>query len=229
MRTLVILNQKGGSGKTTLATNLAAAAIHNGKQAVIADTDPQQSIYKWFKDRGDVAKLPYVISSYPENLRSYIDTAEAEGADYFIIDTPANASEPALHAARMADLILVPCRPTYYDLTSLERTIAILDLARKPAASVINGANSFGSDSDSAEEALALLGLTDLGIRIGRRVAIERAPLAAQTIFEYEPDGKAAAEYSALFKAIGRHFLQLEQQQRRLENRKEPTRRHVKT
>lgn len=222
MKTIAIISQKGGVGKTTLAINLAAAALNAKLQTVIADTDPQQSAYNWFKDRGDPNALPYVVSSFPDNLPAYRDTAAEAGADYFIIDTAPNSSESTLRIAALADRILVPCTPSYMDLRALERTAAIVKIAAKPASAILTMCPSRGQEIAGAEEALHLLGFSTYTNRIGLRVATKRAHGAHQTIFEYEPSGLAAAEFSALFKSIARDLYRNEQDKRRNSRRKEP-------
>ena len=80
MRTIALISQKGGVGKTTLAINLAAAAQRDGLQAVIADTDPQQSTYEWYRGRKEEHPLPYVAQVFPENIGDVIDETIADGA-----------------------------------------------------------------------------------------------------------------------------------------------------
>lgn len=221
MKTIVIISQKGGVGKTTLAINLAAAALRSGLSSIIADTDPQQSAYNWYKDRTQDQPLPYVLSSYPDNLPGYIEAARQEGADYFFVDTSPNSSEQTLRVARHADLILVPCSPSFMDLRALEPTANIVRLAAKPAQAVLTLCPPRGSEPNGAEEALQLLGFSTIANRIGHRTATRRAHAANMSIFEYEPAGKAAAEFSALFKAIARDFYRDEQLEKKQARKKE--------
>lgn len=226
MKTIVVMSQKGGAGKTTLAINLAAAAIKSGFQAVLADTDPQQSAYNWYKDRAPGLE-PHVISSFPDRLAENQELARQAGADYFIVDTAPNASEYAIRVAKLADLILVPTKPSCFDLVALERTATVLDTVKKPAFAVLNECPTYGSEADDAEEALLQYGLTTLPNRIHNRASIRRHTTPLMTIFEYEPEGKAAVEFSALFKAIALYFIREHQAQRKLTNRKEAVLQHV--
>lgn len=226
MKTIVIMSQKGGAGKTTLAINLAAAAIKSGFQAVLADTDPQQSAYNWYKDRQKGLE-PDVISSFPDRLGDNQDLARHAGADYFIVDTPPNASEYAIRVAKLADLILIPTKPSCFDLIALERTVTVLDTVKVPAFAVLNECPTYGSEADDAEDALLQYGLITLPNRIHNRASIRRHTTPLQTIFEYEPDGKAAVEFSALFKAVALYFLREHQAQRKILTRKERVLIHV--
>jgi chromosome partitioning protein len=226
VKTIVVMSQKGGAGKTTLAINLAAAAIKSGFHAVLADTDPQQSAYNWYKDRQDGLE-PDVISSFPDRLGENQDLARQADVDYFIVDTPPNASEYAIRVAKLADLIIIPTKPSCFDLVALERTVTVLETVKKPAFAVLNECPTYGSEADDAEEALLQYGLTTLPNRIHNRASIRRHTTPLQTIFEYEPEGKAAVEFSALFKAIALYFMREHQAQRKLQPRKEAVQHHV--
>jgi chromosome partitioning protein len=220
------MSQKGGAGKTTLAINLAAAAIRTGFQAVLVDTDPQQSAYNWYKDR-DPSLDPAVISAFPDNLPTIQKIAREEGADFCIVDTPPNASEYVERIAKLADLLLVPTKPSAFDLVSIERTIKVIRDVEKPAYAVLNECPTYGTDGDDAEDALQHYGLTTLANRIHNRAAIRRHTTPRETIFQYEPEGKAAIEFSALFKAIALHFIRERQELRKAEKHKEGAIHHV--
>lgn len=202
MKTIVIISQKGGSGKSTLAINLAGAALLNKRQSLIIDTDSQQSVYNWFKARAHEHALPYVISSYPANVEAHIETARQEGADYVIVDTAPHSSQEALVIAKLADLILVPCKPTYMDLVALEPTTHIVAMAAKPALAVLSMCPHYGADAFSAAKSLAKMGFTVAKQRIGLRAATSRAHTDNHTVFEFEPKGKAAAEFKALYRTV---------------------------
>src|SRR4051812_37959256 len=124
MKTISILSQKGGAGKTTLAINLAGAAEAAGKQSVIIDLDPQASAKAWHDHRGK--ETPVVISAQPAMLSQVLKTAEEHGAAFCIIDTAPHSETAALAAARAADLILIPCRPCYLDLKAISTTIDLV-------------------------------------------------------------------------------------------------------
>ena len=202
MKVISIISQKGGVGKTTLAINLAAAAQHKGGGVIIADTDPQQSTYRWYLGRKDARPLPYVASVFPDALPEFLDKARSNQADYVFIDTSPNSTDESLAIADLSDLIVVPCGPSFIDLRALKRTENILRIAGKPALAVLNLCPSYGTEADQAAKALKTLGLDVCKQRIANRASARRAYALNQSIHEFEPSGKAAQEFAAVFKAI---------------------------
>ena len=114
MYTITLVAQKGGTGKTTLAINLAVAAEAVGHRAVLIDLDPQASAAGW-GDHRTLAR-PVVAPVPATRLDDALGTARAHGADLAIIDTAPHSESSALEAARAADLALIPLRPGILDL-----------------------------------------------------------------------------------------------------------------
>jgi chromosome partitioning protein len=106
MQTIAIISQKGGTGKTTLALNLAVAAEMSGRPAAIIDLDPQASAKEWSKSRE--RETPVVVSAHASQLEEILGAARANGAALTIIDTAPHSERDALAGARAADLILIP-------------------------------------------------------------------------------------------------------------------------
>jgi chromosome partitioning protein len=108
VRTIAIISQKGGAGKTTVGIHLAVAAVHRGLQTALFYLDPQASASSWSDKRNDPS--PSVISAQAARLPGLLAQAKAQSADLVIIDSAPNADAASLAAARAADLILIPCR-----------------------------------------------------------------------------------------------------------------------
>ena len=207
MTTIVILSQKGGAGKTTLAINLAGAAAAAAEQdAVIVDLDPQASAKSWY-DRRD-KENPVVISAQAAALGEVLTTAAKHGADYAIIDTAPHSETAALTAGRAADLILIPCRASYVDLKAIEITVDLVRLARKPAMFVLSCIRPGDKTlPDGAESHLAQYPIPVSPQRITQRAAVVHALTAGQTVSEFEPEGAAAREIGELFRIASTHAV----------------------
>ena len=203
MKTISIISQKGGAGKTTLALNLAGAAETAGLQTVIIDLDPQASAKGWHDYRTRAA--PVVISAHASRLAEVIDTAQKHGAKFCIIDTAPHSETTALAAAKAADLVLIPCRPAVFDLRAISISADLTQIASKPALIVINAAPPRGPLADQAAEAIRAYGIPVAGARITQRVAFVHSLTRGQTVLEYEPSGAATQEIRKLFMYICQH------------------------
>jgi chromosome partitioning protein len=197
MRTVALISQKGGTGKTTLALHLAVAA---GARSAVIDLDPQASASAWRDLRR--AEHPPVVSVQPSRLSQALKAAEEAGASVVVIDTAPHSEASALAAARAADVVLIPCRPALLDLRAISASADIVQLAHKTEATsiVINACPPRGSLPDEAENALKAYGLRIAPIRIGNRTAFVRALVDGLTAQEWEPEGKAASEVEQLYK-----------------------------
>jgi cellulose biosynthesis protein BcsQ len=131
MKTLAFLSQKGGSGKTTLAVHTAVAAHEAGEQVVIIDTDPQQSATVWSEARQ--ADTPVVVTVAVAELVRVLNAARGDGMTLAIIDTAPHAAPDAARIAQVADLIVVPVRPTAFDLAAAQGAVAIIKAAKAHA------------------------------------------------------------------------------------------------
>ena len=118
-RTIAILHQKGGVGKTTLALNLAAEAQSRGLRALVVDTDPQRTTAEWRNLRNEDGTLPNlpIIETSSKLLHRELPQL-TEGYDRVFIDTSAGLNERSNSAVKAADLVLVPSSPSAPDLWS---------------------------------------------------------------------------------------------------------------
>jgi chromosome partitioning protein len=215
MKTVAVIAQKGGPGKSTLAINLAVAAHLEGKQTIIADTDKQQTSNHWYEDRKKTGlTLPYVRQCFPENISEFLKTAQNNGAEMLFIDTAPHSGPDSVGIAELSDLILIPCRPGLKDLRALKMTVDITRLSGKPALAVLNACKTRSPEPDKAERYLAKMGLAASPVRIGDRVAFEYAYINGQGVQEYEPQGKAAEEIQDLYTYMCRHLYTSTQEEK---------------
>jgi chromosome partitioning protein len=202
MKTVALIAQKGGVGKTTVAVNLAVAS---GVRTVLFDLDTQESAVMW-ADRRE-ADLPHVEFLTERRLPEALRAAEEQGFDLAIIDTPPAAGPQALAAAQAADLVLVPCGTSLIDLDAIRRTALLIRSAAVPAFVLFNAVPPGATTLlDDARAIAAREGLEQEAPTVLRERGAYRAawPLG-KAVTETEPHGKAAAEIKALQKWVFAH------------------------
>jgi len=197
MKVLAILSQKGGVGKTTLATCLAVSAERDGKTAAIFDLDPQATASFWLDVR-DV-QTPAVVSIQAVRLSAMLKAAEEAGTDLAIIDGAAVARDIAFEAAKAADFVLIPTKTAVFDTMSMMNTIDIVKQQHKPFSIVLTFVPPAGQETEDAIKAASELNSSICPVHIGNRKAYFRAQSTGKAVQEYEPTGKAAREIAALY------------------------------
>ena len=200
MKTIALLSQKGGAGKSTIATHLAICAMRAGKAVAIFDIDPQGSALSWASRRKS-QDLP-VVKATPVQLPGLLKNAEKQNADLIIIDTAGRSDIAAAHVIQAADLVLIPCRPSAADLDAIQDTIRLVTNANsKRAAVVLNQIPTCGSMGQEARTVITER-MTVAPVGLYLRSAYSRAWNDGRSVEEYEPNGKAASEIKALYKWI---------------------------
>jgi chromosome partitioning protein len=197
MKTVAIISQKGGAGKTTMSVHLATAATKSGHSAAIIDLDPQGTAASWGDRRQ--ADAPEVVSGQAARLAVLIEAAQANGADLLIFDTAPNADQTALRAAQLADVVLIPCRAATFDLEAIQATLTLAELARKPSYVVLNAIPPRSGIGREAAEGLTAQGARVAPAMLSQRAAFAHGVVDGRTAQEFEPDGKAAEEVEALY------------------------------
>ena len=143
-KVITIAQQKGGTGKTTLAVHLALAFIkyHNLKVAII-DTDPQGSLGKWFMIRSEMNVTNGGLTFKTASLwgAQYESKILKQEHDIVIIDTPPKIEADARPAIEASDLVLIPISPSPVDFWATEPIIEIAKRAKKKIVIQINRAN----------------------------------------------------------------------------------------
>lgn len=202
-KVLTIAQQKGGSGKTTLAINLAIEAIYRGKRVAVVDTDPQGSLGRWFMTRLEKMDAPDLELSTASAWGVAYEVGKlSDSFDLVIVDTPPKADSDLRPALRAADLVVVPVAASHVDLWATE---GVLDLARRenrPAMVVLNRTRSntrLGKEiAANASELNALLGEASLA----NRIAYAEAPGRGKGVRELARAKQAAQEIEALYDEI---------------------------
>lgn len=199
MRTIAIVSQKGGAGKTTLAIHLATEAAKS-QVALILDTDPQATASRWGEWRGGAD--PEVIDcGAPSLLAGKLAKAADLGADLAVIDTPPHADAMARQASRLADLILIPCRPRAFDLAAIEATAELVRSSGKPAFVVFNAGPPRAPliYKEAAGVVAEAFRLPIAPVVLPERAAFHHSTAGGRTAPEHDVEGKAASEVRALW------------------------------
>jgi chromosome partitioning protein len=212
MRTIALLTQKGGAGKTTLAASLSVAAAHAGETVIALDLDPQASLLRWGKRR-QAANAPNKVMIEPlererlPRLRAILEGLAGAGFTIAIFDTAAADGAAANFVTEAADLCLLPTRPTCLDVDATAATFRAVYLAKRRAAFVLNQCPPNYRSSRTSESAK---GLTRLGVlaepALCARMDFQDAIEAGLGVTEYARAGRAAQEINALWSWIGAQF-----------------------
>ena len=203
MKTIIIANQKGGSGKSTSTVHLAVAAEQAGDGPVlISDTDPQGSTVDWFNQRKKAGidtprYAPLTLSDLANNLRA-LDEA---GAAYLFIDTAPSIGSVNVELFAVADLILIPLNPTPTDLRALVKGLPTIKQSGKTFNFMLARVRPNLRNNDGVAMALDALGLV-LPARMHERVIYAESFAHGKTAFEIEPKGIAALELATIWKSL---------------------------
>ena len=205
-KVVAVASQKGGCGKTTLTVHLGVHAMLQGKRVLIVDTDPQQSASKWY-DRRE-GEEPMLVTASLGQLKDIVEAAKEEGIEYVLVDTPPHAGVQIDQATRLADFVVIPTRPTPFDLDAVPATVEIVQAHKRPAGFVLT---STPPRSPITEEARAVLmdDYPDIPVcpaNIGHRADFYNALIDGRAVNEYMPRGKATAEVTGVWKWLTKHL-----------------------
>ncbi len=203
MNVIVVASRKGGSGKSTLTAHLAAHAHKATRPCLLIDADPQGSLTLWHGLRGTGEP---VLKSGLRGIESIVK-ANRDTYEWAFVDTPPTMSAAVTEAIRCATLVVIPARPTVFDLSAVKETIDLCRSVRKPYAVVINAAPTKRDDHESplvteAREGLAKLRVPVWGGQITQRSNYSIALKHGEGVKEFDAESAAASEMARLWSAI---------------------------
>lgn len=204
MKTIAIISQKGGSGKTTLALHLAVASAAAGRNTAIIDLDPQASAARWADRRA--ADIPVVLSAHATRLSHEMKRVQEIGGDVLFLDTAPHSDSAALDAAKASNLVLIPCRPAILDIEAITNSLDLVRTTKTPVFVVMNAVAAQGNEAKEAAAAIAALDVEICPVQFVNRVAFSRALITGLTAQEFEPEGKAAQEVEQLHAFMCAHL-----------------------
>ena len=200
MKTIVVTSQKGGSGKTTLCAHLSVEAERMGDCPVwLIDTDKQGTLSVWHERRN--AETPQRAEISLTQIESALEALANRGAAYCFIDTPPTISEQNVSILKLADLVVIPVRPSPADLWAVSHTVALTQEAGKPFLFVITQAKTNASITAQTVAALSHHG------RVAKTFIADRVPYAAamtdgHSASELAGRGQAAQEVAGLWQDV---------------------------
>lgn len=202
MKTITVLSRKGGSGKTTLAVNLALMAFLRGHKVLLADIDTQRSASDALRARSEPG--PVLAGITAGKLFLTQSNAMRDGVDYLFIDTPAAPEADVAQAVNVADLCLVAGRPSFLDLAPIVRTAEAVRRLGKGGMVVLNQAHTNRSDVAPVAfpeimETLRFCGLPLAPHGLRSRETFQKAMAQGLCVAELEPGGPAARDVERLW------------------------------
>jgi chromosome partitioning protein len=205
MKTLSLIAQKGGTGKTTLGIHLAVQAQRDGLRVLMIDTDPQGSAGAWWQRRPD--REPALVQGQGTELANIRATAQERGFQLAIVDTAPHSSHQSRACAECSEVVLIPTRPAILDLDAIGSTTELVADLDVPAEIVLNACPPPTRGREprivtEAREALAAYPVPVCPVAVSQRAAYSHALIDGRAVVELEAHGKAAAEIDALWRAV---------------------------
>lgn len=201
MKIIALLNEKGGPGKSTLATNIATALHRQGRRVVLVDADPQGTARDWRSASPEGADLPPVVAIDRHQMLS--TSLASLSADIVIIDAPAKAQQMAAAIVRVSHIALLVIQPSGADVWASAAAVKLIQ-ARRDAGGTIDAAFLVNRTSGTTKLSKLIrdgawneYSIEQLTATVGNRVAFAQALTDGVSVFDLS-DSLAKSEISAI-------------------------------
>jgi len=200
VRVLALATQKGGSGKTTLSGHLAVQMERAGAgPVVLVDIDPQASLADWWNERQ--SESPAFATTTVSRLATDLEALRQQGFKMAVIDTPPAISIAIQSVIAVADLVIIPTRPSPHDLRAVGATVEMCERAGKPLMFVVNAGTPKAKITSEAAIALSQHG-TVAPVTVHQRTDFASSMIDGRTVMEANPAGRSAQEIEQLWAYI---------------------------
>jgi chromosome partitioning protein len=197
VRVLALASQKGGSGKTTLSGHLAVQAqLAGAGPVVLIDIDPQGSLSDWWNERE--ADHPAFAQTTVARLSADLAKLRKQGFKLAVIDTPPAITMAIQSVISVAELIVVPTRPSPHDLRAVGATLDLCERAGKPLIFVVNAATPKAKITSEAAVALSQHG-TVAPITLHHRTDFAASMIDGRTVMEIDANSRSSQEVVRLW------------------------------
>jgi chromosome partitioning protein len=208
---IAVLNQKGGSGKTTISVNLARALQKGGEKVLLVDSDPQGSARDW--NVAGNGELLTVIGLDRPTLDKDIK-AIINDYDWILIDGAPQLAEMAISAIKCADVVLIPIQPSPYDIWAAEELVEvikarqqIMDYKKPKAAFIISRQINNTTIGKEVREALSEYDLPVFQSGTFQRIIYVKTAATGSTVLDAECDNEASKEINCIAKELKEFIL----------------------
>ncbi len=201
MRIVVLASRKGGSGKTTLAGHLAVQAEMSGAGPVaLIDSDPQGSLADWWNLRA--AAAPHFVQASLDELPQALERLRAHGMALLVVDTPSALTTRVGNLIGLADLVVIPTRPSPHDLRSIGATVKLVEHLGKPLIFAVNAAPPRARITAEAISLVSRYGPLAPAI-LHQRVDFASSMIDGRTVMELPGASRSANEIAQLWAYLG--------------------------